>query len=220
MAEIPPQDQIPQQPGPYLPAPPPPGGQAQYRQYPPLPPGGRRIPWLAFVLGGCGCLVLFVTIMAAILFPVFAHARSAARAKVCMTNEKSLGLAALMYLQDYNEIMPPSSGWMDRVQPYTHGSIAPEKNPTFHCPSIWKQDPEIFGYAYNKGLDRKRLNTVSVMTETAILYDSSNLIRNASDAGTSLPVPGRHTQRNNICYVDGHVQAVDGGSVGGPTNTQ
>jgi prepilin-type processing-associated H-X9-DG protein len=39
-------------------------------------------------------------------------------------------------------------------------------------------------------------------------YDSTNLIRSASDAESSLPNPGRHAGRNNVSYADGHARSV------------
>src|SRR4051794_14436606 len=64
---------------------PPPPGQYGY----PSPPPGRRFPWWAFVLGGCGCIALAVPIVAAILFPVFAQAREGpVRLCVCPTRSR------------------------------------------------------------------------------------------------------------------------------------
>src|SRR5262249_52467956 len=43
----------------------------------------------------------------AILFPVFAQAREKARAVSCLSNTKQIGLAILMYGQDYDETIFP-----------------------------------------------------------------------------------------------------------------
>ena len=48
-------------------------------------------------------VIAIIAILAAILFPVFAQARSKARQIVCMNNEKQLTAGMLMYMQDYNE---------------------------------------------------------------------------------------------------------------------
>ncbi len=48
-------------------------------------------------------VIAIIAILAAILFPVFAQAREKARAIVCISNEKQLGLATMMYVQDYDE---------------------------------------------------------------------------------------------------------------------
>jgi prepilin-type N-terminal cleavage/methylation domain-containing protein/prepilin-type processing-associated H-X9-DG protein len=51
-------------------------------------------------------VIAIIAILAAILFPVFAQAREKARQVACMSNEKQIGTAVLMYLQDYDETYP------------------------------------------------------------------------------------------------------------------
>lgn len=48
-------------------------------------------------------VIAIIAILAAILFPVFARAREAARATACKSNMKQLATAVLMYTQDYDE---------------------------------------------------------------------------------------------------------------------
>jgi prepilin-type N-terminal cleavage/methylation domain-containing protein/prepilin-type processing-associated H-X9-DG protein len=54
-------------------------------------------------------VVAIISILAAILFPVFARARENARRASCMSNLKQFGLAMIQYTQDYDERYPPSS---------------------------------------------------------------------------------------------------------------
>jgi prepilin-type N-terminal cleavage/methylation domain-containing protein/prepilin-type processing-associated H-X9-DG protein len=51
-------------------------------------------------------VIAIIAILAAILFPVFASARAAARQAVCMSNEKQLAIGMMMYVQDYDERTP------------------------------------------------------------------------------------------------------------------
>jgi prepilin-type N-terminal cleavage/methylation domain-containing protein/prepilin-type processing-associated H-X9-DG protein len=48
-------------------------------------------------------VIAIIAILAAILFPVFAQAREAARKTACLSNLKQLGSGLMMYLQDYDE---------------------------------------------------------------------------------------------------------------------
>jgi prepilin-type N-terminal cleavage/methylation domain-containing protein/prepilin-type processing-associated H-X9-DG protein len=48
-------------------------------------------------------VIAIIAILAAILFPVFAQAREKARQASCLTHLKQLGLAEMMYAQDYDE---------------------------------------------------------------------------------------------------------------------
>jgi type II secretory pathway pseudopilin PulG len=51
-------------------------------------------------------VIAIIAILAAILFPVFARAREAARKATCLSNLKQIALAAIMYAQDYDECLP------------------------------------------------------------------------------------------------------------------
>jgi prepilin-type N-terminal cleavage/methylation domain-containing protein/prepilin-type processing-associated H-X9-DG protein len=59
---------------------------------------------LGFTLIELLVVIAIIAILAAILFPVFAQAREAARKTSCLSNTKQLGLGAMMYLQDYDEM--------------------------------------------------------------------------------------------------------------------
>jgi len=51
-------------------------------------------------------VIAIIAILAAILFPVFARARESARKATCISNCKQIALAAIMYAQDYDEVLP------------------------------------------------------------------------------------------------------------------
>ncbi len=55
-------------------------------------------------------VIAIIAILAAILFPVFARAREKARQTSCASNLKQISTAFLMYVQDYDENMPPWTG--------------------------------------------------------------------------------------------------------------
>jgi prepilin-type N-terminal cleavage/methylation domain-containing protein/prepilin-type processing-associated H-X9-DG protein len=62
-------------------------------------------------------VIAIIAILAAILFPVFAQAREKARQTSCLSNMKQVGLAVMMYVQDYDEAFPPG-----RFQPGGSGT--------------------------------------------------------------------------------------------------
>ncbi len=60
----------------------------------------------AFTLIELLVVIAIISILAAILFPVFARARENARRTSCVSNVKQMGLGMMMYAQDYDERIP------------------------------------------------------------------------------------------------------------------
>lgn len=95
-------------------------------------------PKAGFTLIELLIVIAIITILAAILFPVFASAREKSRQGACLSNEKQLGLALLQYAQDYDEGLPmrlfgsyPDQWqWCDATYPYVK-SVG-----VFACPSM------------------------------------------------------------------------------------
>ena len=60
----------------------------------------------AFTLIELLVVIVIISILAAILFPAFATAREKGRQAVCESNLRQIGVAFLMYQQDFDELMP------------------------------------------------------------------------------------------------------------------
>ena len=88
-------------------------------------------------------VIAIISLLAAILFPVFARARENARRTSCASNLKQLGLASAQYMQDYDGIYAPAflnyndpaytintvPSYYDLLLPYV------KNNQVFVCPS-------------------------------------------------------------------------------------
>ncbi len=179
-------------------------------------PGGLLEYWQverAWQIGGIVMLltpIAFSPILAAVLFPVFAQARSKARAVTCMSNEKQSALGTLMYVQDYDERFPPASQWMDTINPYL------KSDESYRCPQVAPGETNPngpFGYAMNSYLNRKNLADIKQPEAAFLMWDSNNLAKNASDPMNSIAYPLRHNIFDNISYVDGHVRGLKGDEI-------
>lgn len=78
-------------------------------------------------------VIAIISILASILFPVFARVREQARKAACQSNLKQIGLATGMYLQDYDETYPHARHggrfWYQILDPYV------KNNQLWICPT-------------------------------------------------------------------------------------
>lgn len=63
----------------------------------------------AFTLIELLVVIAIISILAAILFPVFSRAREQARRSACLSNMRQLATAFALYTQDYDETLPNST---------------------------------------------------------------------------------------------------------------
>lgn len=114
----------------------------------------------AFTLIELLVVIAIIAILAAILFPVFARARDAARATTCRSNLKQILSAAMMYSQDYDEKLVGSwdpyvtqyggaTYWMGVILPYTK-NYQVYTCPSFSGPSEGNpNNPQVSSYGHS-----------------------------------------------------------------------
>jgi prepilin-type N-terminal cleavage/methylation domain-containing protein/prepilin-type processing-associated H-X9-DG protein len=179
-------------------------------------------------------VIAIIAILAAILFPVFARAREAARKSSCQSNLKQIGTAFLMYVQDYDETWPniwngvvdinlaPPTGynWAWAVQPYI------KNTQVFRCPS----DTQRVGSSYNANnqIDNNSDAAIVAPADTIVAMDgftdnNGNYAQTNTTTGNGLNCDytmwdatsratrrdvglPRHSDTNNILWADGHVK--------------
>ena len=126
----------------------------------------------AFTLIELLVVIAIIAILAAILFPVFAQAKMAAKATQCVSNIRSMGQAVVLYQNDYDDTYPlaaygTASGgfvlWHDLVDPYV------KNKDIWHCPGSKVSEKDTTGaitshFGYNVGY----------ITTFAIDYSNAN----------------------------------------------
>jgi prepilin-type N-terminal cleavage/methylation domain-containing protein len=100
-------------------------------------------------------VIAIIAILAAILFPVFARAREKARQAACTSNVKQIGLAWMMYVQDFDECYPPNNS---PAAPLAEWAMRPGGPfPCKPCRPVNKvtgkpYDPRVFALPYIKNI--------------------------------------------------------------------
>ena len=177
-------------------------------------------------------VIAIIAILAAILFPVFAKAREKARQSSCLSNMKQIGLGALQYAQDYDEIMLSGSGyqgndqnWQLKVDPYI------KNKQVLVCPSLNFANPQSYGgagpfgtmtvyFSYgNMWRGGTKMTNVGFPAQTALTNDGCHPAvdgRRGADpkrctgfdacntANQPQPDDFPHNQGSNVTFWDGH----------------
>ncbi|MFA0766281.1 MAG: hypothetical protein BDTLLHRC_001234 [Candidatus Fervidibacter sp.] len=148
-------------------------------------------------------VIAIIAILAAILFPVFSRARAKARQAMCLSNLRQIGLAAMQYVQDYDENFPPyqrdtwfnipecggvvfvSMGYLGLLQPYSRNT------------------------QYSQCPDAKRLNSTNPCHIKRFLE-----IEGRIGYGMAFPVPGVGSNLATIQEPANHVAWMDSVSTG------
>ena len=127
-----------------------------------------------------------VALLAAVIFPVFAHVREKGRQSACASNLHQLGLALESYTQDNDERHPSATagsvyaglpsfqitaGWAGRIYPYI------KSTPVFHCPTdptanVAETPPRLpVSYALNSNLAKTSQTAFTAPSHTVLLFE-------------------------------------------------
>jgi general secretion pathway protein G len=113
-------------------------------------------------------VITIIALLAAILFPVFARAKAAAKQTQCLSNLKQIGTAITLYMNDYDSQFPAAVDPSDKYQP-----------------SIWSAQPAFAA----------RIPSMPMMHQVLQPYlNSAEIFHCPSDVGTevldnSFPIP-------------------------------
>ena len=175
-------------------------------------------------------VIAIIAILAAILFPVFAKAREKARQASCQSNLKQIGLAVLMYAQDYDETLPWGQNvrWSSVGPPHGFYGVVLEpyiKNwQIFICPSVtgysgtwyyvgYREASYGFNYVLSSASSGMKLavfpnvaSTILGMDARNAWLDSPGFIYDRVGDGDYGGKTDWHNDGVNVLYIDGHVK--------------
>ena len=169
-------------------------------------------------------VIAIIAILAAILFPVFAKAREKARQTSCLSNVKQIGIAWIMYAQDYDERLPGyclhDAGcvacgvpWWKATQPYIRNMAI------LTCPSVAQpgnlERPRSYGCNINhispqvcptdRTTSPASLGSIEKPVETVMVADTAGLgcSNPKVDMGSEIEIRGPNILYCPVCYPDG-----------------
>lgn len=132
------------------------------------------------------------------------RAREQAQRATSLSNLHQIGLAAIQYAVDHDEHFPHADHWVDELLPYTQTASI------FRDPSA--PEGQNYGYAFNRNLSGLSLAKVASPAALVMFFESTKGVKNASDAGQSVPRPGRHIGGTDYAFADGHVKWLPDGA--------
>lgn len=190
----------------------------------------KRIPPFVWGILGCTCLpVLLFVIIGVVMTPSLQGVRNSRytqdRTVACLNKIRNMTSAVMQYSNDWDQCLPSEKNWMDVIDPFLYD----KQGTPLHCDEVLLKDKSAYGYAFLKTMGNKKIISITNTSTTELIFDSTNLARNANDTLESLPNPPRHGSVNpfgrrlrdakgkrassktfNIMgYADGHVSPID-----------
>jgi prepilin-type N-terminal cleavage/methylation domain-containing protein/prepilin-type processing-associated H-X9-DG protein len=192
----------------------------------------KRLKARGFTLIELLVVIAIIAILAAILFPVFAKAREAARKSSCLSNLNQIGKASMMYTQDYDETyhsiwngvandLNRDLNWANAIQPYV------KNRQVCKCPSDSIRNAAV-SYNANNWLHQKALAAVQAPADVVVAMDGYTSEGGNADPNNAATANGlnadytiwneapratrrdkglpRHSETANVLYADGHTK--------------
>lgn len=115
----------------------------------------------------------------------------------CLANLKQIGIATIIYSQDYDGVMLPGPAWDQALLPYA-------KNPSiFSCPTLLREG-KVGGYTFDTVLGGASTSTLVRPETITMFFESTTDILGATDPQGSFLATPRHDGKINVNFADGH----------------
>ena len=159
-------------------------------------------------------VIAIIAILAAILFPVFAKAREAARSTQCKSNVKQITTAMMMYSQDNDELLgrgccgggagTGSRDWKEYLAPYI------KNTQLYKCPSSSRRN-DVTNYGLYSGVTNRPLAALRAPADLVMFTDSGNVTNSATTNPTR---PDLWTEQGGSDWEVGYGRVFEGTGTG------
>jgi prepilin-type processing-associated H-X9-DG protein len=146
-------------------------------------------------------IAMIVGLLAVVFMPTGCP-RTLSWGPACLSNVKQLALGQNMYAGDFDDRLPPASGWANATAPYVSNIQV------FSCPAIKDRSSDKFGHAFHRSLGLKKTSQIKVPENVVMLLDSTDLSWSATGGMELLPPEGRVMKRSAVAFADGHAKRV------------
>ena len=161
-------------------------------------------PRRAFTLIELLVVIAIIAILAAILFPVFAQAKAAAKKTVCVSNVKQVSLANMMYAGDYDDTLCIFTGYSTDLPDGTHAFVDWAQHSLYDSGyTLVKEDP-------GQGLLQPYMKNVAIID----CPEAAGLPKTVQSYGTTYSRPYAYGINANMYF-----EAINNSSVQVPSET-
>ncbi len=129
--------------------------------------------------------------------------------RLCESRLGRLALALQLYLERYDNLLPPPQNWCDALEDMVPPS---QRSFVFHCPKL--EGVSGYGFAFNAyAWDEEHkvprwLPEMYPQSQVVLIYETTQTKRNAFGTGKDIPKRGRHNGYNLFLFADGSTMAL------------
>ncbi len=148
--------------------------------------------------------VLAAIIIMVIMLPRLRHRQEEQLQNLCESRLGRLAKALRLYLDRYDNLLPPAPTWCEALEEF----VPPSQRPfIFHCPKLEGRKGYGFAmnfYAWDEEHRSPRWHPEMYPAEKVVLfYETKQAKRNAVGRGDDIPEPGRHNGANLVLFANG-----------------
>jgi len=145
-------------------------------------------------LKACSITIIILLILSSMMAIMFYSQREKARAVICLSNVKQLGLAMLLYETDNDYMLPPANNWENSLAPYVENPKAFSCKKK-HSYALMNTMPNV-SFA-NIGLDE--------MAKILVLYPAPLGVTQGNQSDCVYV----HNNKACVAFADGHAEAIE-----------